>query len=85
MFVAFVSVGARSAFGVFVVPMEQDFEWSRGVISVAAALGLLVNGLTLPLLGGLLGLLILAISGATVVFYLLQRRRGGPDCSGLQR
>ena len=53
MFIAFVSVGARSAFGVFVVPMEQDFGWSRGAISFAAALGFLVNGLTQPFLGGL--------------------------------
>jgi MFS family permease len=54
MFVAFVSVGARSAFGVFVVPMEEDLGWSRGAISFAAALGFLVNGLTQPLLGSLL-------------------------------
>jgi MFS family permease len=54
MFIAFVSVGARSAFGVFVVPMSEDFGWSRGAISLAAALGFLVNGLTQPLLGGLL-------------------------------
>ena len=53
MFIAFVSVGARSAFGVFVVPMSDDFGWSRGAISFAAALGFLVNGLTQPLLGGL--------------------------------
>ena len=54
IFVAFVSVGARSAFGVFVVPMEQDLGWSRSAISFAAALGFLVNGLTQPLLGALL-------------------------------
>jgi MFS family permease len=54
MFIAFVSVGARSAFGVFVVPMSEDFGWSRGAISFAAALGFLVNGLTQPLLGGFL-------------------------------
>jgi MFS family permease len=54
MFIALVSAGARSAFGVFVVPMSEDFGWSRSAISFAAALGFLVNGLTQPVLGGLL-------------------------------
>ena len=51
--IALVSVGGRSAFGVFVVPMSGEFGWSRSTISLAAALGFLVNGLSQPFLGRL--------------------------------
>ncbi|MSQ05917.1 MAG: MFS transporter [Dehalococcoidia bacterium] len=54
MFIAFVTNGARNAFGIFVLPLEHDFAWSRGAISVAASLGFLVNGLTQPFLGSTL-------------------------------
>ena len=54
IFVAFVTNGARNSFGIFVLPMSEDFEWSRGTISFAAALGFLVNGLTQPFMGRLL-------------------------------
>ena len=47
--IALVTVGGRSAFGVFVVPMSEEFGWSRSTISLAAALGFLVNGLSQPL------------------------------------
>ena len=50
-FVVFVTAGARSVFGVFVVPMSDEFEWSRFTISIAAALGVLVNGLVQPFAG----------------------------------
>ena len=53
MFVAAVTLGSRGAFGVFVIPMSETFEWSRTTISVAAATGVLVNGLTQPVLGHL--------------------------------
>jgi len=53
-FIVFVTTGARSAFGVFVVPMSDEFGWSRFTISVAAALGVLVNGLTQPFAGRIL-------------------------------
>ena len=53
IFIAFVSVGARQSFGVFVLPMSQEFDWSRGTISLAASLGFLVNGVTQPIMGGL--------------------------------
>jgi MFS family permease len=46
-------VGGRSAFGVFVVPMSEKFSWSRSTISLAAALGFLVNGLSQPFVGRL--------------------------------
>ena len=50
-FIGFFSVGARNAFGIFVIPMSEEFEWSRTTISLAAGLGFLVNGLTQPFLG----------------------------------
>ena len=53
MFIAAVTLGARSSFGVFVIPMSEDFAWSRTTISVAAGIGVLVNGLTQPLMGHL--------------------------------
>jgi MFS family permease len=51
--IALVTVGGRSAFGVFVVPMSEEFGWSRSTISLAAAIGFLVNGLSQPFLGRL--------------------------------
>ena len=52
-FVALIVTGARNAFGIFVIPMTEEFGWSRGMISFAAALGFLVNGATQPFLGRL--------------------------------
>jgi MFS family permease len=51
--IALVTVGGRSAFGVFVVPMSEEFGWSRSTISLAAAMGFLVNGLSQPFVGRL--------------------------------
>lgn len=51
--IALVTVGGRSAFGVFVVPMSEEFGWNRSTISLAAALGFLVNGLSQPFVGRL--------------------------------
>ena len=51
--IALVTVGGRSAFGVFVVPMSEAFGWSRSTISLAAALDFLVNGLSQPFVGRL--------------------------------
>ena len=53
MFIAFVTMGARSSFGIFVIPLENEFGWNRTTVSLAAALGFLVNGLTQPFLGHL--------------------------------
>ncbi|MFQ6027439.1 MAG: MFS transporter [Dehalococcoidia bacterium] len=50
-FIAFLTVGARNSFGIFVVPMTEEFGWNRTTISIAAALGFLVNGVTQPFLG----------------------------------
>jgi sugar phosphate permease len=54
MFIALVTNGTRNSFGIFVLPMEQEFGWNRGTISLAASLGFLVNGLTQPFLGQVL-------------------------------
>ncbi len=54
IFVAFVTNGARNSFGIFVLPMSEEFDWNRGTISFAAALGFLVNGFTQPFMGKLL-------------------------------
>ena len=51
VFLALVTTGARSSFGVFVIPMSEDFGWNRTTISFAAALGTLFNGVTQPFLG----------------------------------
>ncbi|MDA0262932.1 MAG: MFS transporter [Chloroflexi bacterium] len=51
VFIGFVAIGARNSFGVFVVPMSDEFGWNRFTISIAAALGVLVNGLSQPFMG----------------------------------
>ena len=53
VFIAFVSIGARNSFGVFVIPMSEEFGWSRFTVSIAAALGVLTNGLAQPFVGQL--------------------------------
>ena len=53
MFIAFVTTGARSSFGVFVDPMSEEFGWSRTTISIAAGTGFLFNGVTQPFVGQL--------------------------------
>jgi MFS family permease len=50
---ALMSMGARSGFGVFVLPMSAEFGWNRSTISLAAAIGALVSGLSQPFLGRL--------------------------------
>ena len=52
-FALFLSVGARNGFGVFIIPMSEELGWSRGTISLAIAIGWLVNGLTQPFIGRL--------------------------------
>ena len=53
IFIAFVTNGARNSFGIFVIPLSDEFNWSRGTISFAAALAFLVSGVTQPILGSL--------------------------------
>lgn len=45
--------GLRSVFGVYIKPMEAEFGWSRGVLSGAAAVSLLLLGAIGPLAGRL--------------------------------
>ena len=65
-FALFVSMGARNGFGVFVIPMTDDLDWSRTEISAAIAIGILVNGLSQPFIGRLYdkygGRLVISIS-----------------------
>ena len=56
-FISVVSNGARTAFGAFVIPMETDFEWSRGTISMAGAVGFVIGGLSQPFMGQVLDML----------------------------
>src|SRR5262249_61021295 len=41
----------RSGFGVFVIPMSEALGWNRSTISLAAALGALISGLSQPFVG----------------------------------
>ena len=45
--------GLRSVFGVYIKPMEAEFGWSRGALSGAAAISLLLLGASGPFLGRL--------------------------------
>lgn len=51
VFIGFVAIGARNGFGVFVEPMSETFGWNRLTISIAAALGILLSGLSQPFMG----------------------------------
>src|SRR5262245_6250300 len=45
--------GGRTGFGIFVLPMSAELGWSRGTISLAAALGALISGVSQPFVGRL--------------------------------
>ncbi len=62
-FVAFVTTGARSSFGIFIIPLEEEFGWSRFMLSLAVGTGFLVNGITQPFIGRLFD----RFSGRTVI------------------
>jgi MFS family permease len=47
------STGVRAVFGVYIKPMEAELGWSRGALSGAAAVSLLLLGATGPLAGRL--------------------------------
>ena len=51
VFVGFAAAGSRNGFGVFIEPMEAEFGWDRKMISFAAALGILLNGVIQPFMG----------------------------------
>ncbi len=52
-FILFVSAGARNGLGFFVVPMTEEFEWSRKTISMAFGIGWFANAITQPFIGRL--------------------------------
>jgi len=52
-FAMMASTGLRAVFGVYIKPMEAEFGWSRGALSGAAALSLLLLGASGPFLGRL--------------------------------
>ena len=45
--------GLRASFGVYIKPMEAEFGWTRGALSGAAAISLLLLGATGPFVGRL--------------------------------
>ena len=49
--ILFVTAGSRTIFGVFIIPMENEFGWSRFSISIAAGVGVLVSGVVQPFTG----------------------------------
>ncbi|MBT4906650.1 MAG: MFS transporter, partial [Rhodospirillaceae bacterium] len=48
-----VVLGVRQAFGLYLVPMTIDLEWSRGLFGLAMAIQNLLWGLAQPFSGGL--------------------------------
>jgi MFS family permease len=53
-FVLLVSAGLRAAPGVLIVPLENDFGWSRATISLAVSINLLMYGVTGPFAAALM-------------------------------
>src|SRR4051812_39068308 len=56
--VAFIALigaaGFRSAPGVLIVPLQDEFGWSRGLLSVAVGINLVLYGLTAPFAAALM-------------------------------
>ncbi|MDP6452336.1 MAG: MFS transporter [SAR202 cluster bacterium] len=50
-FLSLLAMGSVSGFGVFVIPMSEEFGWNRGTISIAAAVASLAGGLSQPVMG----------------------------------
>ena len=48
------TAGFRATAGVLIVPLQQEFGWSRGTISLAVAIGLLMYGLAAPFAAALM-------------------------------
>ena len=51
MFIALVTNGARASFGIFVIPMSEEFGWDRTTMTAAGFLGAVVAGLIQPFIG----------------------------------
>ena len=55
VFIALMAAaGLRSAPGVLMLPLERAFQWDRGTISMAAAVGIFLYGLTGPFAAALM-------------------------------
>ena len=52
-FIAFIAVGTSTNFGIFVIPISEEFGWSRAAITGVGGAGFLVSGLAQPFLGHL--------------------------------
>ena len=68
---ALVTMGTRNAFGVFILPMEEEFGWNRTTVSIAGGLGVLCNGVLQPFMGRLFdryGRVSIIVSLVTVSF-----------------
>ena len=50
-FISMLSMGSMQAFGVFVIPMSETFDWSRSTISIAIAMASLIGGSSQPIMG----------------------------------
>ncbi len=54
-FVALIgAAGFRSAPGVLIVPLQEEFGWSRGLLSIAVGINLVLFGLTAPFAAALM-------------------------------
>ena len=51
MFIALITNGVRNSFAIFIIPLEMEFDWSRGTISIAASVGFFANAVTQPFMG----------------------------------
>ncbi len=53
MFIALITNGVRNSFAIFIIPLETEFDWSRGELSIAASVGLFASAVAQPFLGRL--------------------------------
>ena len=68
--VILVTAGVRAAPGALIVPLQDEYGWSRGSISLAVAVSILAYGFAAPLAGGLIdrfGPRRLAIAGCALI------------------
>ncbi len=52
--VGLLTAGVRAAPGVLIIPLEQEFDWSRATISLAVGINLLLYGLVGPFAAALM-------------------------------
>jgi sugar phosphate permease len=68
--VILVTAGVRAAPGALILPLQGEFGWSRGSISLAVAVSILAYGLGAPIAGGLIdrfGPRRLAVAGCALI------------------